>query len=796
MKKFLSVFLLYLLFLLYNPVCSAEYDTKKFEKFYNKASVSLKSKNYDSALTNSEKAILINDDSDAAYAIKAEALRYLKNYKESKTTAQKALKLNPDNYLANTTLGTLFLLEDDDEKALMHLNKALSINPQFAKALINRAGIYVKKHNYEKAIKDVNAAISLTTEYDAAFYNRALSYINLKQYEKALDDLNRIIEKNPKNTDYIFARSECYVYLNNIPLALADSNKIVKLQPKNSSSYFKRLSIYSKINASDKLISNDLKLAEKYVVSSEDELTTLMDYYGFFKKYSDSSRIANKILMINYKNVNAIFTKANNAAALKDYTSALKYYDQITQITQNLPTFFYCNRGMAKLGAAGLNNESLIKSAIDDLNKSIELKENVSNSYLYRGSAHVALNNYKLGTADLNHYINLVESPDILAYYQLAWSYFHMNNRILSNKYYKKIIDLNMNEVPAMINILSLSDESDLKTDYIELAINALLSKNIGFSQLANHANPPKYVVSPYVNALGDKTTNTMFSTMVLETMRYFSVIDSILYNKKESKQKLNTFLAMAPTYDVFYLSEIVNKLSDYDDTDLLHDIINYLNMRQYEDANRNQLANETIAIAYLKLADFAQNNDSAINYYETALSYSNDPKVKSLTHSSMAGRYAQLASQYFEKGEYFKSVEFYTKAINTKNTPSYYAQRAEAKHKMRDYDGALSDYNRALGYNKNLYWAYFGRASLYFDLNKYSLALNDYRKYAQHYPSDANGYYNCGVCLYNMGQKQSALTYLNKAKNLYQKSSDSSNYNSCVNLINKIKGYKRDYWW
>ena len=110
------------------------------------------------------------------------------------------------------------------------------------------------------------------------------------------------------------------------------------------------------------------------------------------------------------------------------------------------------------------------------------------------------------------------------------------------------------------------------------------------------------------------------------------------------------------------------------------------------------------------------------------------------------------------------------------------------------EFDGAVADYNKAIIYNKNLKLAYWERAQILFEQRKYSVAFNDYVKYSTFDKNDAGAQYNAGICLYNIGKKQAALPYLNKAKSLAQSSGNTELYNKSINVINEIKGYGRRY--
>ena len=86
----------------------------------------------------------------------------------------------------------------DTRGAIQDFNKALLINPNYDFAYFNRAKVYEELNLFDKAIADINKAILLNNNSDY-YMSRALMYKSLKDTEKSLNDFNKAIELNPKN---------------------------------------------------------------------------------------------------------------------------------------------------------------------------------------------------------------------------------------------------------------------------------------------------------------------------------------------------------------------------------------------------------------------------------------------------------------------------------------------------------------------------------------------------------------------------------------------------------------------
>lgn len=72
-------------------------------------------------------------------------------------------------------------------------------------------------------------------------------------------------------------------------------------------------------------------------------------------------------------------------------------------------------------------------------------------------------------------------------------------------------------------------------------------------------------------------------------------------------------------------------------------------------------------------------------------------------------------------------------KAIETKpDVTGFYTFRANLKRYKGDLDGAMSDYNNIIALNPNDSFAHAGRGEVYYDLQKFTDALADFRKSCQ----------------------------------------------------------------
>ena len=73
------------------------------------------------------------------------------------------------------------------------------------------------------------------------------------------------------------------------------------------------------------------------------------------------------------------------------------------------------------------------------------------------------------------------------------------------------------------------------------------------------------------------------------------------------------------------------------------------------------------------------------------------------------------------------------------------YLNRGNTKYHLRDYQGAIADYSKAIEINPQYAYAYINRGNAKSDLGSYQGAIADYNKAIEIDPQDADAYYNRG---------------------------------------------------
>ena len=114
---------------------------------------------------------------------------------------------------------------------------------------------------------------------------------------------------------------------------------------------------------------------------------------------------------------------------------------------------------------------------------------------------------------------------------------------------------------------------------------------------------------------------------------------------------------------------------------------------------------------------------------------------------------------------DFEKALTYYNKAIEI--NPKYfdaYNHRGLIYLNQNKYDLAMAEFTKAIHINQQFELAYFNRGNLYYSLNNYDLALADYNKITELNPNNANAYEDRGLVYYNRGQYDLAYSQFKKA--------------------------------
>lgn len=142
-------------------------------------------KNYDSALSDIDKAIKTNDNFTAAYLTRA-ATRY-------ERLLTKPIDSGKDTDHKKETDMLLETKKQANEiaKIISDCDKALEINPRLIFAWFNKGCIYLDGNDFTSALMAFSNAIEINPEFGEAYFNRGITYLKIGNKRQAFADLSK-----------------------------------------------------------------------------------------------------------------------------------------------------------------------------------------------------------------------------------------------------------------------------------------------------------------------------------------------------------------------------------------------------------------------------------------------------------------------------------------------------------------------------------------------------------------------------------------------------------------------------
>ncbi len=194
---------------------------------------------YKDAQTNAENALLLNKNSDMAYAIRGWALGLQGNYLEAEGSIQQALEINPNNAYTHAYYTEILALQLETDtaaigtfdKAQSKSTKALSLNPNIMETHRARGILLYDTGNMPEAITEFETAIKLNPNIADLHELLGEAYLTNLDYSDAVTELTKAYALDPTNPWPNYYISHTYYQTGNKPLAVQYAELAVKDGP-------------------------------------------------------------------------------------------------------------------------------------------------------------------------------------------------------------------------------------------------------------------------------------------------------------------------------------------------------------------------------------------------------------------------------------------------------------------------------------------------------------------------------------------------------------------------------------
>ncbi len=356
----------------------------------------------------------INEQADKEYLAN--------NYQKAITLATQAIntKSNPRSYFiradARYSTKDYQAALDDYNTALSDYSSYYSTDKYKGRLYYWRARCKQKLGNYTDAIDDFNSSVTYNFEdIGYTYWNRGNSYYSLGKYKQSDDDYAKAIDHMSEAkdlTDLYKYRGDCSGRLDDYAGADKFYTRAISYDANNYNAYWSR-GYYRNLNSQTDDAIADYKKAISILEAANNNdnshdlavvYRNLALLYNGNDKTDDALEAINKSLKADPNYVDAFETRADIYTKQKNYTKAKSDYTNAigVQTDKQAISDLYFDRSY-KLDWVTLD----YKTALEDLNKSIDLDSKDGMKYWHRAITYQYKKDYPKAMADVNKAIQV-----------------------------------------------------------------------------------------------------------------------------------------------------------------------------------------------------------------------------------------------------------------------------------------------------------------------------------------------------------------------------------------------------
>lgn len=213
-----------------------------FLAYMNRAEYRISKKQYNQAIQDSDRAVIINPDYSRIYYNRSFAYNALNKKNKAFKDLNSAIEKDESYMVAYLNRGLLYGENELMEDAINDFTKVIQLTPKKYYGYFNRATYYYKSGEYAKAIADLNIIIKLDQFLDETYYLRGKIHLQMRDVNNAFKDFSKTLEVNMSFARAHTQRGHLWLDKSNFEQAILDYDKAVLLD-KNEVDAFINLGI-------------------------------------------------------------------------------------------------------------------------------------------------------------------------------------------------------------------------------------------------------------------------------------------------------------------------------------------------------------------------------------------------------------------------------------------------------------------------------------------------------------------------------------------------------------------------
>lgn len=574
------------------------------------------------------------------------------------------------------------------------------------------------------AKRDFDRSVSLNPVFTSGYHYRGITESRFGNYEEALDNLQRAIELRPGYVGLYFSRGVTHFLAQQFDKAISDFDRYIRKEPKDPSAYLNRGASYLFLG---------------------DTLKAVQDY--------------NKAIKLDRFDPEGYVRRGRLYASQKDYANAMADMDKAIEL-DSTNTFAYFNRAIMYY------EQEKYHEAMSDLNRVLEEEPGNALTLYNRGLISAQLGAYEDALEDMDRVLNI--NPDnVLAYFNRASIFIELGMYDNALEDYDKAIDLYPDFAKAYMNRsyvkTLLGRNRDAKRDYDTAQKKVAEYRAKTNSDGVSFADTTKKYSS--LLSLDAEFAKKDFNDELLQhrdiDIRLRPLYRFVLTGKKE-----NVRYALNRGYENPLMSRFENELPagvEIGNADVsLDDKV----LAEVESAAWSD--DVTAGKLFLRaLYDYSTRQfNSSLHYYGQAIEEA-EKNASGFDALYTAFYHLNRGALRAEMIEFISSIESNVQVLSMDDTGNTRARVRDQVVRQYDYTDAIDDMKKAAEIVQNLPYAYYNLGNLYCLSSEHINSIENYTKAIELYPFMGDAYFNRGLVLIYLKDKEKGCIDLSRAGEL-----------------------------
>lgn len=567
------------------------------------------------------------------------------------------------------------------------------------------------------AQQDFNTSVRLNPVFTNGYHYRAITRSRFGEYDEALEDFQTAINLRPGSMGLYFSRGVTYFLARKFDEAVADFNRYIKQEGNDPSAYLNRGACY-------------LFLA--------DTTKAMNDY--------------NKAIRLDRYEPEGYIRRARVYSAKKDFEKAVKDLDSAIELDRE-NTLAYFNRAIIYYEMKRYND------AMQDLNKVLEEEPGNALTLYNRSLIFAQVGAYEEALADIDRVIN-INPRNVLAHFNRAAIFVEMGrwNDALAD--YNKSIELYPDFAKAYLN-----------RSYVENMLGLTKASKADYQTAQQKVKEYREKTSKNPDALVD-TTGRFNSLLALDADFAKKDFDNELLQHRDIDIRLR------PLYRFRLIKEKENRsvaLSSRYENPLLDRFLDAAPIpvgigNEETGGSEVYIFTDTAEDCFVKGLQEVQKKqfNVALNWFDQAVSRADDEQSRD--------KYARYYKAFYllnrgvlkaEMIDFIASLQGNVQTLSMDDQGTTRARVNDRVDMTYDYSEAVADIEEAISILPDIPYLYFNLGNLHCLSSELVNSIEDYSKAIKLHPRMGDAYFNRGLVLIYLKDKEKGCIDLSRAGEL-----------------------------